>query len=73
MNDWVHEEEIEPVEEEPRQPMTLETIGKAGLLWADPALPPEYVVSVTGLSPRELRRLFGAKPSQEKIRAKVSH
>jgi hypothetical protein len=58
----VDEQEIEPVREEPQQCMKLETIGRAGLMWADPALPQEKVASVTGLSPKELRRLFGAKP-----------
>ena len=56
-----YEQEIGSVEEEPRQRTRLETLGKAGLLWADPLVPKKQVIAETGLDARELRRLFGRR------------
>lgn len=61
-NHSAYEQEIGSVEEEPRQRTRLETIGKAGLLWADPSVPKKQVIAETGFDARELRRLFGRKP-----------
>lgn len=61
-NHSAYEQEIGSVEEEPRQRLSLETIGKAGLMWADPTLSKEKVAAATEVSTRELRRLFGKKP-----------
>jgi hypothetical protein len=58
----VDERKIEPVESGPKECMKLETIGKAGLMGADPDLLQEKVASVMGLSAKELRRVFGGKP-----------
>ncbi|WP_417725798.1 hypothetical protein [Salipiger sp.] len=66
-NHSAYEQETSPVEEEPRQHMKLETLGKAGLMWADIALPKEEVASLTGLTVGELRRFFGAKPSSKRL------
>lgn len=52
-------------DEKVRQPIDIATIGRAGLLWADPSLPQSKVAKVTGLTPRELRRLFGSKPTND--------
>ena len=60
-NHSTHQQEIGSVEEEPRQRTRLETLGKAGLLWADPLVPKKQVIAETGLDARELRRLFGRR------------
>lgn len=60
-NHSAYEQEIGSVEEEPRQRTRLETLGKAGVLWADPSVPKKQVIAETGLDARELRRLFGRR------------
>ncbi|WP_226561879.1 hypothetical protein [Salipiger thiooxidans] len=61
-NHSAYEQEIGSAEEEPRQRLKLEIIGKAALMWADPTVPKKQVVVETGLRAGELRRLFGRKP-----------
>jgi len=60
-NHSTHQQEIGSVEEEPRQRLRLESIGRAAIMWADPSVPKREVVAMTGLEARELRRLFGRR------------
>ena len=60
-NHSTYQQEVGSVEEEPRQRLRLECIGRAAIMWADPSVSKREVVAVTGLEARELRRLFGRR------------